>query len=795
MRTKPGKEILEKIRRTAYEQAKTYDRYIRELSNPDPVLNTTSEGIRKGLDLFDEIRRDPQVIADLKYRQLKVRSFSWNIAVNTKDDRDIDQANSLAADIEKGYHSLVLEIQDAMVKGFSVTELMWVADPVSGRIVLTKASGLEQKQVSFPYAYSEGDEILYRVEYGQTEPLPRERIALATFWEEKGNVCGNALVSYLFWPWWFKKHAWLFYSNYIERFAQPTPKGTFPPGTPKDTQEEMLASLEAIQSDFAVVFPESWNVELLEATRSGNLSSYKDFIRMCDMYISKVILMSTLTSNEAEYGTRAQAEVHADLTDEAIQDDARWIEDVVTGEVIARLAEWNYNFSPEAQPHLVIQYQSEDTSKEAAERDEAVQRLVPCCVSEIYEKYGKKQPEDDDIVTYNGELWRYGDLKEKILDKKKKPAVEPPAGPVSVEAEAGTDDTEEEEKDGEFAESEPGIDDLVEQEGEYIENLYAANRERMRENLDLKSLRKILEKAGDYNEALEKIEKYRSKKSEPFWAEMLTLSRLLGEYVVLRQVEYKPAGGEFDEGGPVLLEADADAYRVLVPKNAIRWLRNRIAVTSAVWKQLEADARMAAFYVAGLENEDLIAFVKEQMIEALAAGKPYRQFLKEMFELTGAVPFFSSMKTSFNTNMFSALSVQNEIALLRNTDRFPYWRYSAILDGKQRPAHGAMHNFVARYDDPVWLTWTPPNGFNCRCRKVICPAATYEKYRPLSEQKQIPEVDPNFDHNPLMQNFKALRELLQERKDYSGKLSGRVRSEIRQYLKALQKGRGRGENE
>ena len=47
---KPGKEILEKLKRSAYEKANTYDRYIREATNPDPVLNTTSDGIRKGLD-------------------------------------------------------------------------------------------------------------------------------------------------------------------------------------------------------------------------------------------------------------------------------------------------------------------------------------------------------------------------------------------------------------------------------------------------------------------------------------------------------------------------------------------------------------------------------------------------------------------------------------------------------------------------------------------------------------------------------------------------------------------------
>ena len=49
---------------------------------------------------------------------------------------------------------------------------------------------------------------------------------------------------------------------------------------------------------------------------------------------------------------------------------------------------------------------------------------------------------------------------------------------------------------------------------------------------------------------------------------------------------------------------------------------------------------------------------------------------------------------------------------------FPWFMYDAINDSRTRPAHAAMDGFVARYDDPVWDTWTPPCGYNCRCRRI-----------------------------------------------------------------------------
>lgn len=65
--------------------------------------------------------------------------------------------------------------------------------------------------------------------------------------------------------------------------------------------------------------------------------------------------------------------------------------------------------------------------------------------------------------------------------------------------------------------------------------------------------------------------------------------------------------------------------------------------------------------------------------------------------------------------MNSAYAVGRYKQQMEDVDFAPYFQYQCILDNRTRPAHKAMHGKVFRYDDPIWQTMYPPNGWNCRC--------------------------------------------------------------------------------
>lgn len=76
------------------------------------------------------------------------------------------------------------------------------------------------------------------------------------------------------------------------------------------------------------------------------------------------------------------------------------------------------------------------------------------------------------------------------------------------------------------------------------------------------------------------------------------------------------------------------------------------------------------------------------------------------------------LNTIYRVNTQAAYSAGRYQRLMDNVDNRPYWQYSAVGDNRTRPAHMALHGRIYRYDDPFWVTFYPPNGFNCRCTVI-----------------------------------------------------------------------------
>lgn len=130
---------------------------------------------------------------------------------------------------------------------------------------------------------------------------------------------------------------------------------------------------------------------------------------------------------------------------------------------------------------------------------------------------------------------------------------------------------------------------------------------------------------------------------------------------------------------------------------------------------------------------------------------------------------------TFRERLVELIAAGHWSRIEENARTAPYVMYSAVLDGRTRPAHRAWHGKVLRHDDPWWQTHTPPNGWNCRCTVIQLserdlarlgkagsdeappsPTRAWTNLR-TGEVHQVPaDVDPGFGYAPKTRSIRFL---------------------------------------
>ncbi|WP_300160092.1 PBECR2 nuclease fold domain-containing protein [Solidesulfovibrio sp.] len=187
------------------------------------------------------------------------------------------------------------------------------------------------------------------------------------------------------------------------------------------------------------------------------------------------------------------------------------------------------------------------------------------------------------------------------------------------------------------------------------------------------------------------------------------------------------------------------AFTPVRPAEAIRYLQDKVAVTREQFDRLSDAAKARAFTVSGLARLDMVEAVRRSMLGAMGNGVPLKEWKATVSQALDAAGFTGErplrLETIFRTNVQSAYMAGRYKEMWAMRDTFPYWQYSAVNDGRTRPAHRALSGKIYSAGHPFWDTWYPPNGFNCRCSVKALTRRQVED-RGLTVEDDIPkEID------------------------------------------------------
>jgi phage gp29-like protein len=355
------------------------------LRNPDKVLRTRG----RGMELYEELMLDPQVRTCMQSRRLAVIGKEWEVLPAGADAQSLEIADFVKEalygfDFDSARYALL----GGIVLGFKLCEIVW--EYSEGQVRIKELVGRSSRR--FVFDAQGNPRLLTPKEMLSGEELPPRKFQVFRYGSENGSPYGEGLGETLYWPVWFKKNAIKFWMIFAEKFGSPTVIGKYPPGTPREHQDSLLGALEAIQQESAIKIPETMQIELLEARRTGTVDTYKDLCAFMNAEIAKTILGQTLTTEIGEKGSYAASKTHNEVRRDFVKADADLLASSLNGQLIKWIVDFNYPGVPRY-PKLWIRCEEESDLMPLARRDEVIARMgLPIPKKYLYETYGIPEP-------------------------------------------------------------------------------------------------------------------------------------------------------------------------------------------------------------------------------------------------------------------------------------------------------------------------------------------------------------------------------------------------------------------
>lgn len=356
------------------------------MPNPDEVLRDTGERIT----VYREMRTDPRIKSLIALVKSTILAFAPRIEQADSTPQVYDQV--LLSIPQSLLYSLEKRLLSAIEYGFSVVEVVWKNRDgwwVVEDVVLRKPER---------FAFDAEGRLKYRdPQSAELRDLYNQAYKWLVFRYDKDaeNPYGTSALKSCYWAWKFKKAGSQFWIMAAEKFSVPSILALFDTTEPEDKIRaralDLSQMLSTVQSGSGAALANIKDVKLL--TSPEKVSEFRSLMEWCDQQMSYGITGQSLATQEAEYGSRAQASVHRDTLTLLAKGACRDL-----SEVLQRLISYvvELNFGPdETEPQIRFDLDEHTTWEELMQ---AIDRGIPVSKQALYTRYGVPEPGGEEDV-------------------------------------------------------------------------------------------------------------------------------------------------------------------------------------------------------------------------------------------------------------------------------------------------------------------------------------------------------------------------------------------------------------
>ena len=311
--------------------------------NQDTILMTQWYLNKAGYPLYDEVELDPQVSATLQARKLAPAGLPWHIVSDDPAQDNLCEAIENKIRAIPGFYQDMIELLDAIGKGFAVSEIEWGVD-TDGWVVPMNLWNRPQRRMQFN-ATDATLKIRTLNDPFWGEPALEKKFIIHRNSQKYENPFGDAIDQRIYWMWMFKRTVTKFWLNFLEAHAGPSVFVTVPKNASDTLKQEAMNIAENMRQGTGGYKTAEMTIDPIVAKDvAQSADTYLNFIKYADEEITKAYLSQTLTteaSGTSGSGSKALGTVHQSVKQDLLQYDAKCLASTLTNTLVQWMCDFN----------------------------------------------------------------------------------------------------------------------------------------------------------------------------------------------------------------------------------------------------------------------------------------------------------------------------------------------------------------------------------------------------------------------------------------------------------------------
>jgi len=363
--------------------------------------------IYRQAELFEEMEeKDTHLFSQLQTRKNAVLGLDYDVQPYSDSAEDKKIAEFVSANLLNinDFDDALLDLLDAVGKGYSMVEIMWAVD--NRKAVIGGLRWIHAKKAVF-YDLGAGSweksyempRVITEAEPVKGEIMPPFKLAYHRYKARSGYDTRAGVLRVCAWMYLFKNYAIKDWSAFMEVFGMPIRLGKYAPGATKDDKDALIAAISSLGSDAAGIISKNTEIEFVEAIKGRFADNpFKGLSEFCDTQISKAILGQTLTTQEGKSGSYSLGQVHDLVRHDLIKADCEALAKTLRFQIIRPLVGYNFGWD-KSLPKFKFKFEQPEDLKALSEVYVNISKIkYPLTVEHVSERFKIPVPQKGETV-------------------------------------------------------------------------------------------------------------------------------------------------------------------------------------------------------------------------------------------------------------------------------------------------------------------------------------------------------------------------------------------------------------